>query len=468
MRRDSLLRSTPFRLALAFTLLFVCAFLLSGYLIFHLIHKELDARYDARVRETFSVIARSNDDSDLQDLIDATKGHIAATEEMQSIFQLRSSDGRILASNVPPLSVPNGGSIRSAAQLGIKGNQTYRIFAGPVGSNSLVVGAGNAETRELDKIVLISFAWASLVILLLAVAGGATIAISARRRLDAVRGTMERVAHGALDARIPLLGRGDDIDLLSHDINQALERLGMTVEGMRQVSADIAHDLKTPLNRLKIALEEARSRLERGQSIQDDIEIASLEVDNINQTFEALLRIAQIESGARKARFAAVDLKEVFAALVDVYREVAEDMGQELTADIEAQPPAIIAGDRNLLVQMYSNLIENALRHCPSACRIRVSLTSTEDMAVTLVEDNGPGIPETEREKVFRRLYRLEKSRTSPGTGLGLSLVRAIVDLHGGSIRLEDAHPGLRVFVSFPLTSQSADAATGSASTHLT
>jgi signal transduction histidine kinase len=451
MRRDSLLRSTPFRLALAFTLLFVCAFVLSGYLIFHLIHKELDARYDTRVRETFSVIARSDDDSDVQDLIDATKGHIAATTERQSIFQLRSRDGHILASNVPPLSVPGGGTIRSAAQLGIKGNQTYRIFAGPVGSNWLVVGTGNAETRELDKIVLISFAWAFVVIFLLAVAGGGAIAISARRRLDAVRGTMERVAHGALDARIPLLGRGDDIDLLSHDINQALERLGTTVEGMRQVSADIAHDLKTPLNRLKIALERARSRLERGQPIQEDIEAASLEVDNINQTFEALLRIAQIESGARKARFAAVDLNEVLAALVDVYREVAEDMGQELAADTEAEKPTIIAGDRSLLVQMYSNLIENALRHCPPACRVRISLISTDDTAITLVEDNGPGIPEAEREKVFRRLYRLEKSRTSPGTGLGLSLVRAVVELHGGSIRLEDAHPGLRVFVSLPL-----------------
>lgn len=451
MRRDSLFRSTPFRLALAFALLFICAFLLSGFIIFHLIHKELGTHYDSRVRETFRVIVQAGAGGDFQDLIDSTKGHIAATPDKQSIFLLRSGDGRILASNVPPISVPDGWSVRSASQLGLPGNRLYRIYAGPVGHNRLIVGTDNEETHELDEIVLTSLGWASLVILFLAVAGGAVIAINARRRLDAVRKTMERVAHGTLTARIPLLGRGDDIDLLSRDINKALERLSMTVEGMRQVSTDIAHDLKTPLNRLKITLEGALSRQEHGQPIEGELEAASHEVDSINQIFEALLRIAQIESGARKARFAKVDLKDLLAGLADVYRDVAEDMGQELIADINEGPAISITGDRDLLIQMYSNLIENALRHCPAGCQVRIAMTTALDTVVTVIEDNGPGIPEEERKKVFRRLYRLEKSRTSPGTGLGLSLVKAVVDLHGGNVHLESADPGLRVIVSFPL-----------------
>jgi signal transduction histidine kinase len=451
MPRDSLVRSTPFRLALAFALLFVCAFLVSGLLAFHLIHLELDARYDSRVRETFRVIAQTYADSDLQDLVDATREHIAATPNRQNLFLLRAGDGKVLASNVRSLSVSDGWSVMAGSALGTSDGRTYRIFSGKVGANTLVVGTDNEETEEFDEIVLISFGWASLAILVLAVGGGTALAMRARRRLDAVRGTMERVAHGELRARIPLLGRGDDIDLLSRDINDALDRLAMTVEGMRQVSTDIAHDLKTPLNRLKMRLEEALSRQDEGESTVRELEAASLEADRINETFEALLRIAQIESGARKARFTSVDLNGVLLALAEVYREVAEDMGHTLAADL-ADRPTFIVGDRDLLVQMYSNLIENALRHCPAGCRIRIGIEAGGGSAISVVEDNGPGIPEGEREKVFRRLYRLEKSRTSPGTGLGLSLVKAIVDLHGGSIRLDHANPGLRVVVTIPLS----------------
>jgi len=284
----------------------------------------------------------------------------------------------------------------------------------------------------------------------LAVGGGALIAARAERRLDAVRGTMERVAHGELSARIPLLGNGDDIDLLSRDINDALARLSATVEGMRQVSTDIAHDLKTPLNRLKLTLEDALSHQTGGEPSKRQLEAASEEADQINQTFEALLRIAQIESGARKSRFKQVDLREVLDSLTEVYRVVAEDRGQILAMASHSGPPIEVVGDRDLLVQLYANLIENALRHCPAGSRIGLCLTVGKETTVATVEDNGPGIPAQERERVFRRLYRLEKSRTSPGTGLGLSLVRAIVDLHGGEIRLEDAGPGLRVITIFP------------------
>ncbi len=459
MLRHNLLRSTPFRLALAFAVFFICAFVLAGFVTVNLIKGELETRYDNRAQELFHVISQAFADSDIQDVIDSTRVHIAATPHQRDIFMLQTADGKVLAANIPVTSIPDGWSERPGAAFGIQGNYTYRIFAGHVGSNRLVVGTNNEETDELREIVLISFGWASIVVIALAIGGGALIASRAQRRLDAVRDTMARVSHGELAARIPLLGKGDDIDFLSRDVNVALERLSAAVESMRQVSSDIAHDLKTPLNHLKMTLEEAKLKEGAGGPVGGMLESALAEADQINQTFEALLRIAQIEAGARKARFSGVNLTNVYTSLAEVYRDVAEDAGQALVCDFDPSGAYWISGDKDLLTQMYANLIENAIRHCPKGAVIRLSIEARDRSIVTSVEDNGLGIPEDEREKVFRRLYRIEKSRTSPGTGLGLSLVKAIADLHAAEIHLEDAHPGLRVVVSYTQDSGQARAA---------
>ena len=174
------------------------------------------------------------------------------------------------------------------------------------------------------------------------------------------------------------------------------------------------------------------------------------EAAQINETFEALLRIAQIESGARKSRFASVDLSDVLSSLVDVYGDVAEDSGQQLVFTSEPCGASIVLGDRELLTQMYANLIENSIRHAGAGAHIKLRLVLEKDSVCTSLEDNGPGIPKDEHTNVFRRLYRLEKSRTSPGSGLGLSLVKATANLHGATMWLEDAAPGLRVVSNYP------------------
>lgn len=453
MRRHNLLRSTPFRLAVAFAALFICAFLLAGFVTIDLIKRELDARYDNRTQELFHVISQAYTDSDIQDVIEATRVHIAATVRQRDIFLLQAADGTTLAANIPPVLVADGWSKRPGAIFGIPGNYTYRIFSGPVGPNRLVVGTNNEETDELREILFVSLGWASVVVIALAIAGGALIASRAQRRLDAVRDTMARVSHGELGARIPLLGKGDDIDLMAGDINIALERLAAAVESMRQVSSDIAHDLKTPLNRLRITLEEAKLN-QSNDGANTSLESALAEADQISQTFEALLRIAQIEAGARKSRFAPVDLTGIFTSLAEVYGSVAEDAKQTLQCDFKPEVKHIIFGDSELLTQMFANLIENAIRHCPQGATIRLSIVASPRKIVARVEDDGPGIPLDEHEKIFRRLYRLEKSRTSPGTGLGLSLVKAVADLHAAEIQLEDAAPGLRIVIQFPRPSE--------------
>jgi signal transduction histidine kinase len=174
-----------------------------------------------------------------------------------------------------------------------------------------------------------------------------------------------------------------------------------------------------------------------------------MESDQINATFDALLRIAQIESGSRKSRFAQVNLGAIAEKIAEDFAGVAEDDGMSLKASI-AGPVADVLGDRELLIQLFSNLIENAIRHTPLGTAIQIGVQNGKDHVIASVCDNGLGIPAGEREKVLRRLYRLEGSRTSPGSGLGLSLVKAVAELHGAALRLEDNGPGLRVVLTFP------------------
>jgi len=448
MRRGDLARSTPFRLALTFGVLFFGAFVLSGFVVYQLIKWDMYKRHDVAVRQAYLSLAGTYED-DETDFLDAIRIDMKATHHRSQIYLAVDAGGTKLAGNIPVIEVPDGWSTLPASSLGMHSDLGYRIFAGPVRNTRLIVGESYRDIEGLEDLTFGSLAWTSLLILVLAIAGGALIAARAERRFHAVRETMEKVAHGDLAARVPLLGKSDDIELLSYDINLALGRLQNNVEGMRQVSTDIAHDLKTPLNRLGISLEEARRKLDRGQFVQDEIDAAAAEVQQINATFEALLRIAQVESGARRARFAPVDLNRVLQEVAELFGGAIEDAGMSVRTNLSANPSKV-EGDRQLLMQLYSNLVENVLRHCSKGTDMRLFTMARSDGIIGGVEDNGPGIPLDERERVFRRLYRLERSRTSPGTGLGLSLVRAIADLHDGQVRLEDAKPGLSVMVTFP------------------
>ncbi len=451
MRRLDLWRSTPFRLALSFALLFVFAFVLSGAIIYQLMRADLSDRLNAAARETFSVISATYADSDLEDLVATVDSHARLVSGKEQLLSLTDANGVHLAGNLATGGLPEGFSTVDERTAGVPAGTSYRAYSGKVGPNSLTVALSTAQTEALEDIMLSGFGWATFIVACLAVTGGALLATRVQRRLDAIARTMSDVSQGQLDARIPLIGSGDDIDGVSAQVNAALGRLAALVEGMRQVSSDIAHDLKTPLNRLRMILETAEERAASGTDVSREIAEARAEGEQINQTFEALLRIAQIEAGARKARFTDLDLDTVIDAIAEVYADVAEDAGMSLSARKTLQGPGgLVHGDRELLTQMFANLVENALRHCPSGTAIEVSVRRDGDRVAATVADNGPGIPEAEYDKVFRRLYRLDKSRATPGSGLGLSLVRAIADLHGATIRLEDRKPGIAVVVAFP------------------
>jgi len=444
----SVLRSTPFRLTLALGLAFLLALALAGMVAFSLINDALYARLDRDIMDTYSVIEQSFVGDDLTDLADLVTSHARASVGMNEVFRLEAPDGSQIAGNLPMLPASEGWATVAAPEIGLAArSDTYRIFSGPIGQYRLAVGVSLTETNAIGWIVLTSLAWTMGALVLVLLLVGLATAIRGQRRLDSVAETLERVSRGQLDARIPLSTRNDDIDALAADVNGALDRLAALVEGMRQVSIDIAHELKTPLNRLSISLDNARDASNDQPEVVALLDEARHEVHQVNSIFEAMLRIAQIESGARRARFAPVDLGVIAERVTEAYEPVASERSQTLELSLPASP-AIISGDKDLVTQALANLIENAIRHCPEGAAIRLAVERDNNQSIITISDNGPGISDADKPRVFDRLFRVEKSRTSPGNGLGLSLVKAIADLHGASVSLADNHPGLSVRIA--------------------
>ena len=290
--------------------------------------------------------------------------------------------------------------------------------------------------------------WIFAVALVLATLAGSLVSRRFLRRTDMIAQTCRAIMNGDLKTRIPVRGTQDELDRLSQTINAMLDRIAALMENVRQVTNDIAHDLRTPVTHLRHRLERAR-----GQAAPADydkaLEAAILASDEILALFAALLRIAQIEGGARRAAFAPVDLAELLRQLRDMLGPVADDAGHELV--LTAPGNAIVRGDRELLVQLFSNLIENAIVHTPDGTRIEIALQVENGAAAASISDNGPGVPPREHEKLFRRFYRQEASRTRPGYGLGLALVQAIAELHDAKLRVMPGARGFAVRIALPL-----------------
>ena len=447
MRPADLMRRTAFRLALGVTLFVLLALVLAGAIGYSLLRQQLVARQDARVTEIFTALQETSRAGDQTDLIEAVTTRIKASPDRSTVYLLRGPAGEILASSLPDIWYRPGWSTVEAENLAIPTDYPYRIFAGQVDGYTIIVGLTDADLDDLAEISLSAFGWSALGVLIAAIGVGALLAFRVQARVTEVEAVLHRVAQGDLTARLTLSRAGSDLDQISLAINNALARLGGLVEAMRQVSADIAHDLRSPLNRLRIRIEAAAEAEAKGQPVAADLAAAIAESDAIGQTFSALLRIAQIEAGTSRQKFTLCDLSTVMEALAEVYTEVAKDA--RMTLACQTNGPAFIEGDKDLLTQAFANLIENALRHCPPGTAITCAVETTSTHICAIVRDTGPGIPAAESDNVLRRLYRMEKSRTTEGSGLGLALVKAVADLHHATLTLTDAHPGLRVSFRF-------------------
>lgn len=360
-------------------------------------------------------------------------------------YLLQDASGAVLAGNLSAtLPVPGvrqwPGATRHARSpySGVRG----RGLA--VGEGAyLFVGLSTNQLHAMQNAVVRAFLWGLALAMLLALAGGAAMSFSVLRRIEAVSLTSRDIIGGDLQRRIPVRGSGDEFDHLAASLNAMLDRIQTLMDGLRQVSNDIAHDLRTPLTRLRQRLELALRRGTVAANSSAVLEEALRDIDMILETFGALLRISQVESGARLAGFIELDLGEVLRTVLELYQPSLEEKCQTLVAHID--PALQVRGDRELLTQMFANLLENAVRHSPRNARVEVSARRHGTQIEVGIADNGPGIPPEYRHKVLQRFFRLEASRSTPGSGLGLSLVEAVARLHDCELTLSDHEPGLAV-----------------------
>ena len=312
----------------------------------------------------------------------------------------------------------------------------------------LVVGRDMQDVHEIKQLVLRSLGLGGILAVVIAVGGAVLFRNQLEHRVAAIRHTVLEIEAGDLSRRIPVLDSNDEFTRLNHDINHMLDQIQHLMEGVRNVSNAIAHDLRTPLGRIRSLLDEALGQEQNAEKLSAAASHAIRQIDDLTVVFDKLLQIAEAESGTRRQSFEPVALKEIVTDVVEFYDAAAEAKGIRLTMGVEGEP--VTLGDKDLLASATANLVDNALKYAGSDSIVRVSAVQERNTVSIIVQDNGPGIPEDERGKVMTRFYRRDQSRTQPGNGLGLPIVGSISQLHAGTFALEDASPGLTARIVLP------------------
>jgi len=312
----------------------------------------------------------------------------------------------------------------------------------------LLVGRNVTELEEIQVLLRKGLVRSIFLTLLVGFGGGYLFSRVAQRRFDRINKSTFAILEGDIGRRIPITGSGDELDVLSRNLNDMLDRIELLMRGMREVTDNIAHDLRKPITRLKSRIEVTLMGSRDAEAYGEALERTIAEADQLLAMFNAILTIAEAESGVLRDRFEGVDLVRVARSVTELYEPLAEESGLEI--DLQADHPVEISGDPHLISQALANLLDNAIKYAPRSGPLTVRAFRAGSEAGLSVVDRGPGIPEREREKALQRFGRLDESRTTPGSGLGLSLVRAVADLHGGTVTLEDARPGLGVTLTFP------------------
>jgi signal transduction histidine kinase len=449
-----LLKRTHVRMALSFAVLFaVSVALLFSALLFRA-KGELEEGIKLRAERTRDALVAIDRRFGFDELVNVVNEEAESLRDSDNIFELLGSDGAVHAGNVRGVTPFEGwrilprSSLPEVAGEGLRQDKFFAIWT-PVSKGQLLIGRSDREERQSRLILIRSLGWGLLATSVFAIGAGVYLARGTQRRIADIGDTLASVASGHLGRRVSIVGSGDDLDEVATSLNAMLTKLQRLVENVNQVSTDIAHDLKKPMMRLRQRLETLRDDPKVTPATSARITECLEAADSIVATFEALLSIGQLQAGGHKDRFQPVDLAAVLRDVAGAYEPVAQDAGFVLEI---AVPDAalLIYGDAQLLMQALANLIDNSLRHCPSGTRIAVSLSRNDRDTLLTVADTGPGIPPQARELVFRRFYRLERARASPGHGLGLSVVSAIAELHSASVELTDNAPGTRITLAFP------------------
>ncbi len=454
MHAAQLLRSSAFRVALVYAVLFGASVLLLFGFIYWSTAGFMRQQSDATIEAEIAGLAERYRSDGLNGLTALIEQRLSRAPEGPSIYLFAGPDRRPIVGNLDrwPAAEPDaegwidfrlGESTRPQGEsVRMARAKVFRL----AGGFNLLVGRDMQELEAIEARIVRTLIWGVGMTALLALAGGVAVSYGVGRRLGSINVAIDEIMKGRLSRRLPTRDSGDELDLLVGNVNRMLTNIEAAMDDVRRVSDNIAHDLRTPLTRLRNRLE-----LVRGATAPDNEEAvadAIHEADRLLQTFNALLRIARVESRNRTDGFRDVEIASLLADVADLYGPVAEARGQRLEVSVQSAP--VIVADADLLFQALANLLDNAVKYVPRGGRIKLSLATDAATATIVVEDDGPGIPEALRGKALRRFWRLDDSRSSPGSGLGLSLVAAVARLHDAELLLEDAAPGLRVLLRLP------------------
>ena len=462
-----LLSSTPFRLTLAY----MGAFVLAAGLVVGFVAWRANDLLTNKVIETLEAEVTGLREQFQAGGVERLASVIAqrSTQPGSSLYLLVDTAGRKVAGNlhrVPPeFEAAQRGALFNYARAGEEGGRAQRHAVGvslPVpGGLVLIVGRDIEDLHRFAGTMGQLGLWSIVLLALLGIGAGLAVSRSVLRRIEAVTETSRTIMAGDLSKRIPLDGSGDELDRLSESLNAMLGRIEELMVALREVSNNIAHDLKTPLNRLRNRAEAALRDPDNPASYRDGLVKTIEEADDLIKTFNSLLLIARLEAGAVAESMEPLDPASVIADVAELYEPVAEEAGLRL--DVNARKGLTLTANRELVGQAVANLVDNAIKYSVDDAKpeadgatrrsIDISLSRAGDAIEIVVADRGPGVAPQDRERALQRFVRLEKSRSRPGSGLGLSLVAAVARLHGGTIRLEDNAPGLRAVLTLPMRS---------------
>jgi signal transduction histidine kinase len=447
-----LFNSFAFRLALGYGLLVIATVaVISSILYFGtvgVISREINARLSGeldRLNKHFEERGVAGVEQGIGELL--TDGIDTDTE----VFLLVGPDGKKIIGNIDPVTGSSMPLDRITYQKVMRNDKLSmsRLLPHELPNGVLlIVGRDMQDIHGVNQLVLRSITIGGVLGIVIAIGGAILFRHQLERRVAAIRHTVLEIEAGDLSRRIPVLDSNDEFTRLNQDINQMLDQIQHLMEGVRDVSNAIAHDLRTPLGRIRSLLDEALRDRRNVERLSTAASNAILQIDDLTIVFDKLLQIAEAESGTRRQSFETVALKEIVTDVVEFYDASAEAKGIRLTVGIEGEPTTL--GDKDLLASATANLIDNALKYAGRDATIRVRAVQDRNTVSIVVQDNGPGIPADEREKVMTRFYRGDRSRTLPGNGLGLPIVSSISHLHAGTFALEDASPGLTARIVLP------------------
>ncbi len=450
--RPRLLKSAGFRFGVIYAALFgISAAALAAFLWWStagLLERQSEAAIDADSEALMSVFLAGGPAAARDAIRDRVTGNI----DDDAVYLLVDHSFKFVEGNLNawPAHLPmdeDWGELK-LDRAGLPALMQVHYFDLP-GDFHMLVGRDIAVRAQLGRLMAGALLWAAAIALVLGSVGAWAVRGLFRATIADVSATAIAVSAGDLSRRVRVAGADDEFDLLAETINDMLDRITRLMDGVSQVSNAIAHDLRTPITRARARLEDAATHAGTPEMLQAAIERGIADLDGIVAIFQALLRISEIEAGARRSAFAPVDLTPVLEDLAELYDAVAEERGMVLKADIAPHLPAF--GDRDMIQQAVANLLDNALKFSPRGGEIAFTAGSSHGRVSIIVADQGPGIPEEDMKRATERFFRGETARNTPGSGLGLALVQAVAHLHGGEIELSDAHPGLRAALSLGL-----------------